>query len=229
MAKFQSYLVLGNSESTSEKTAEIARELGISILKTSPDVQIIKPEKSSPFVKKSHILIDQIRELKKTIYQKPVVNSFKLVIVKQTEKMTIDAQNSLLKIFEEPPAQVVIILTAQDKSKILPTIVSRAVTIQTVEKYSPKEEISSIIESDITQLLIDIGSLTDPNTWLKEQMLALHQKLLANIKSGNYSSLDQIQSALIHCSQAKKMIDANVSPKFVLANLIFSLKPNAHQ
>ena len=43
----------------------------------------------------------------------------------------------------------------------------------------------------------------------------------------NNYSLAEIRTAQEKCAEAKKMIEANVDAKFVLANLIFSLKLDA--
>ena len=43
--------------------------------------------------------------------------------------MTEQAQNALLKIIEEPPAQVVFLLTCNNRARVLPTILSRAAVL----------------------------------------------------------------------------------------------------
>ena len=44
--------------------------------------------------------------------------------------MNILAQNAFLKTLEEPPAYAVIILLSDNESALLPTIVSRCITLQ---------------------------------------------------------------------------------------------------
>ena len=44
--------------------------------------------------------------------------------------MNEQAQNALLKTLEEPPAYAVIILLSDNESALLPTIVSRCITLQ---------------------------------------------------------------------------------------------------
>jgi DNA polymerase-3 subunit delta' len=50
---------------------------------------------------------------------------WKVVVIAGAERMTDEAANALLKTLEEPPAHVVLILTATDAGLLLPTIVSR--------------------------------------------------------------------------------------------------------
>lgn len=78
------------------------------------------------------IKIAQIRELQEKIYQKPIVPSKKVVIIDNSEKMTEEAQNSLLKTLEEPPEYIVIILITSNENKLLNTIKSRCLKLSFV-------------------------------------------------------------------------------------------------
>ncbi len=79
------------------------------------------------------ILIDQIREMQKEISYKPYESDYKIYIINQAAKMTIQAQNSLLKTLEEPPKYAIIILINESKNELIPTIVSRC---QEVKLYN---------------------------------------------------------------------------------------------
>lgn len=57
---------------------------------------------------------------------KPVEGNKKLFIVDNADKLSAQAQNKLLKTYEEPPAYLTIILAAASENGILPTIKSRA-------------------------------------------------------------------------------------------------------
>lgn len=61
----------------------------------------------------------------------------RLVIVEHADCMTTEAQNAFLKLLEEPPADTVIILTAQVRQKLLPTIVSR---VQEIALLTPEAD-----------------------------------------------------------------------------------------
>ena len=60
---------------------------------------------------------------------KPYTGPYKIYIVDEAEKMTVQAQNALLKTIEEPPAYAVILLLANNNTSLLPTITSRCVTL----------------------------------------------------------------------------------------------------
>lgn len=88
----------------------------------NPDFSILEPEGNS-------IKIDQIRELTKKVYEKPVVSHRKVYIINDSNCMTKEAQNSLLKTLEEPPEYVTIILIASNENLFLPTIKSRCTKV----------------------------------------------------------------------------------------------------
>ncbi len=71
------------------------------------------------------ILIDQVRELQREIALSPVEARRRVVILTDFQGATPEAANCLLKTLEEPPGQVVLILTASQQGRLLPTIVSR--------------------------------------------------------------------------------------------------------
>ncbi len=215
-SKFQSYTVLGKNADLHQKSAEIASLYGADLDKVSPDISVIFPLKKL-------ISIDQIRELKRQIYQKPIASHFKIVVIQEADKLTREAQNSLLKIFEEPPKHAIIILEAPDKNTLLPTIVSRATTVNTQPSEKPHTKPSLINNKTIQNLLEEVFAIDDPIAWLDDQICALYEKLRPNVqKPSREASTEQIQNTIEKCIKAKKMIEASVNPKFVLANLIFS-------
>ena len=58
---------------------------------------------------------------------RPYSGNYKIYIVDEAEKMTVQAQNALLKTIEEPPAYAVLILITANPDAFLPTILSRCV------------------------------------------------------------------------------------------------------
>ena len=89
-----------------------------------PDIIYISHEKPNS------IGIEDIREqLISDVSIKPYTGPYKIYIVDEAEKMTVQAQNALLKTIEEPPAYAVILLLVNNGSTLLPTIASRCVTL----------------------------------------------------------------------------------------------------
>lgn len=72
--------------------------------------------------------IDRIRELKKSLAIKAggAGNNYKrAVIFKNFNTISVPAQNSILKLLEEPPLDTIIIVLVDAKNNVLPTITSR--------------------------------------------------------------------------------------------------------
>lgn len=75
------------------------------------------------------IKINQIRLLQEKISEKPIISNNKVYIINNSELMTVEAQNCLLKTLEEPPEYAVIILVLSNENKLLSTIKSRCTKI----------------------------------------------------------------------------------------------------
>lgn len=88
-----------------------------------PDFLIIEPEDGK------NIKIEQIRYLQEKIAEKPVTSEKKVYIINNSDMMTREASNALLKTLEEPPTYAVLILIAANESKLLVTIKSRCTKI----------------------------------------------------------------------------------------------------
>lgn len=81
--------------------------------------------------KVSSIGVDDIREqINDTILIMPYSSSYKIYIVDEAEKMTVQAQNALLKTMEEPPGYAILFLLTTNPELFLPTILSRCVHLK---------------------------------------------------------------------------------------------------
>jgi len=114
---------------------------------SNPDYYHIETERDN-------ILIDEIRSMQSNIIVKPLYSGRKVVLIADAEKMTVQAQNCLLKVLEEPPLYAVIVLTTSHYEALLSTIRSR-VTRFNLSRYA-KDEMRKIIESNIKQVNTDI-------------------------------------------------------------------------
>ena len=76
---------------------------------------------------KATIGVQKIRDLMPNVILSPSELEAKIYIINEADRMTEEAQNSLLKILEEPPvAETYFILCAENSEALLPTIISRA-------------------------------------------------------------------------------------------------------
>lgn len=69
--------------------------------------------------------IDRIRELKEEVAKATVEAAWRVVLLAGAERLTEQAAQAALKLVEEPPPQTLLILTAADPARLLPTLVSR--------------------------------------------------------------------------------------------------------
>jgi DNA polymerase-3 subunit delta' len=92
--------------------------------KNHPDIINVTHEKPNS------IGIEEIREqLINDVAIRPYESPYKIYIVNDAQKLTLQAQNALLKTIEEPPAYAVILLLADNPDALLPTITSRCVIL----------------------------------------------------------------------------------------------------
>lgn len=89
-----------------------------------PDIIYISHEKPNT------IGVEDIRtQINGDIDIKPYSSQRKIYIMNEGEKMTVQAQNALLKTLEEPPEYAVILILTTNVDELLPTILSRCVVL----------------------------------------------------------------------------------------------------
>ena len=155
--------------------------------KCHPDFLAVSPEKGL-------ISIEKVREIINFLSFKPKLSGLKIVIIDDSEKMTKEAQNALLKILEEPNLDNLIILVSSYPEKLLPTILSRLLVIKfslakkkEIIDYSVKEFSLSLDKAEeIAQMsqgkIAEAVKLLDKD-YLKEKIKA--QEILKKIIRGN--------------------------------------------
>jgi DNA polymerase III subunit delta' len=88
-----------------------------------PDVRVVMPEVSERGIRS--IKIEQIRQLQQDLSLSAYETRHKIALLKRFDTANVNAANAFLKTLEEPPAKVILMLTATDSESLLPTIVSR--------------------------------------------------------------------------------------------------------
>lgn len=113
---------------------------------TNPDLTVIEADGSS-------ISVEEIRKIQSSSNIRPLYSNNKVYIIVDGDKMTVQAQNSLLKTFEEPPEYCKIIITTSNVEKLLETIRSRAIKMSFI-KYT---------QNEIEEILLKNSVLTNNN------------------------------------------------------------------
>jgi DNA polymerase III subunit delta' len=107
-----------------------------------PDLHIIQNGESQ-------IKIEDIRDILKQASLRPYEGKVKVFIIDNAHKLNIESANSLLKVLEEPPKDVLIILITHKPQNIIKTVLSRCKVI----KFSP------LIRAQLENVLISNYSL----------------------------------------------------------------------
>ena len=91
---------------------------------TADDFLLIEPQQGKS------ISVGDVRSVSEWVSIRPVYAKKKVYVIRNADKMTVQAQNALLKTLEEPPPYVTAILTASNTEVLLDTIKSRCMMIQ---------------------------------------------------------------------------------------------------
>lgn len=91
---------------------------------TNPDYKIIRPAEG-----KSSIGVESVREMQEDMVKAPVFGVRKAYILDGAEQMTVQAQNAFLKILEEPPSYVLMLLLCSQTMSLLDTVKSRVIRL----------------------------------------------------------------------------------------------------
>lgn len=182
--------------------------------------------------------IDDIKLMQKKIFLKPLRSKQKAIIIKDAQLLTIEAQNAMLKILEEPPEHTIIILTAENKQSLLPTIFSRCqiIDLQTQKTLTAgeREELGKTL-SQLQTLSINYSlklaetlskNKEETILWLEKMILLTREKLLAlAVDSSINNSQLILNSQLISSLQQTHTLlkTTNVNSRIALEILFLNL------
>lgn len=96
---------------------------------------------------RDRVLTEDVKDLLSNIYLSPIESDKKVFIFNKFSTATPQAQNKLLKILEEPPANTFIILNVTNVTKVLPTVLSRC----------KKLMLKTVSDSDLSKVLTWVG------------------------------------------------------------------------
>ena len=116
----------------------------------NPDIISVRPKGKS-------IGIDEVREqITFKMRSKPYSGKYKIFVIEDANKLTVAAQNALLKTMEEPEQYGIFLLTCENYNMFLPTIISRAIilnvnplTDEAVSEYLVDNDIAGKEESEV--------------------------------------------------------------------------------
>ena len=96
-----------------------------------PDLHIVEADKGKRFIG-----IDKIRAIRQVAPIKPNDLDFHVFLINNAQNLTVQAQNALLKLLEEPPAAAYFFLICESASSLLSTVRSRAPILR-MQSFAP--------------------------------------------------------------------------------------------
>lgn len=212
---------------------------------THPDLHILDG------LDESSIGIDEVRKLASQLQYQPYSAPMQVGLILSAEKLTQEAQNSLLKDLEEPTPQTVFILTTSHEKHLLPTILSRSRKIFVNKNLDEKKSEEEIIPDDLKKYKC-FKKRFDPEIFLKNNtvdkfliieeivkqnkdnprlidvflngLLDYHRvKLLEKIKDSDLEKLEIILHNIKKITRAMHYISRNSNKRLSLENLILQL------
>jgi len=93
------------------------------------DIKLVTNALFDPKKETAAISVDTVRGMIADVYLRPYHGGRKVYIVPDADTLTVQAQNSMLKVLEEPPEYCVIILLAGKSDAFLPTVLSRVTVL----------------------------------------------------------------------------------------------------
>lgn len=139
-----------NLDKALEFSKSIFNNFGINTkLEENPDFEIIKKDD-----KEKNISIKTIRLLIKDMYLRPSNGKIKIYIIKDSENLSIESSNALLKSIEEAKDYIILIFTTNNAYSLLKTIRSRCQIIsfksQIENEFVDREKLSYILSEIIS-------------------------------------------------------------------------------
>ncbi|MBP6979711.1 hypothetical protein KBB41_01560 [Candidatus Curtissbacteria bacterium] len=211
---YQPYLLIGQKEDS--QITQILTSLKIDLDMDSPDFIRIIP--------KDEFSIEDSRLIIKKSSLSPLFSKNKVILVENFSNPSLQGQNSLLKILEEPPLSTLIILLSETKNNILPTILSRVITVDYHTKPSSKTDAISIeaFISQITSAELSLGQklmLLDKSKEADLKVLIKDLQITLNKPNLNKSELFLAKSLL----DINSLTKVNVKSRLILDNIIIAL------
>ena len=134
-----------------------------------------------------------------------------------------EAQNSLLKVLEEPPRNTIFIIITNSKSSILPTIYSR-LPFRYLKTTSIKEDIElNISNLDLKDIYIFIK---EKQKISKKEAKNLIESILLKVKN---EKIKLSENQLNFFSKSLKLLELNSKPINILTTLLLSLGNNQNK
>ncbi len=196
--------------------------------KNHPDIKWVGEDPKARSIK-----IDEIRTLLGIAAMSPFEARWKVFIICRAERMTLDAQNVLLKTLEEPPANSVFCLLVESKDALLETIRSRSFEVRLKPGLDPMQaDLESLRPQGLGEYRWD-DFFEEYQTAAKDQLSKLLDQLMFYFRKLLVERAGQPEGAAYETAwleaidliyETKDALDANANQKLALTRLAVRLK-----
>ena len=142
--------------------------------------------------------------------------------VLQVKFMTTEAQNALLKIFEEPPVNNIFFLIVRDQTIFLPTLCSRCQIISCSNNLN-NDNPNNFAQEFITQGIAERLELITKLASKKEDFRNLSLELLDNLELIYYQKKSKPKILFEIIIARRLLLQAGSSPKIILEDIALAL------
>jgi DNA polymerase-3 subunit delta' len=216
-------VTIGNSVLTAMQVSQYISTQTNSVV-AQQDITLINEDKST-------ITIDMIRSLLADMSFASFQGKVRHICLLYVDQTTIEAQNAVLKLLEEPPKNTQFWVFTQFPQVLLPTIISRCMEIvwnleddgaksQQLSTEAVSEFLLSISSVSHRALIEEAEKYPDKVTaqaYVDSLLQSIHQKNSNNPLAINTTAMNTLL-------ETKLSLSANVSPKLALEHCFFVLK-----
>ena len=195
-----------------------------------PDVKLIKPDGNS-------IKNKQIKDFQNFLRFKPNESEYKFILIDDSEKLTKSAQNTILKVLEEPPDYAKIFFVTKNANILLDTIISRGQVINfnplsnddiskyindnyeiSIEKQNMIKIFSNGIVRNVKKAIESKDFIDLRNKTIEYSNQLLYNQIISSVEGINFLKENKDQIDLIF-SQSFKSYFSTINLRYLIQKL----------
>ncbi|OGW72122.1 MAG: hypothetical protein A2Y02_02885 [Omnitrophica bacterium GWA2_52_12] len=171
-----------------------------------------------------NIKIKRVRELIHWAAFKPYEARVKVAVIDETDRLSEEGAQALLKTLEEPPAATIFLLLAQTKFQLLDTIQSRCFHVRLKAPLMPSEPAAGPVALDLTLLSDYFEKAANFKKdkaldFFDSLMATFHVKMKASASSGDAPASLEWTEAVDAVYEAKEAVEGNTNPRIAVSFL----------
>lgn len=225
-SKHMTYILVNKSTGGMEKGLKnLLKRIYGKDISQSPDIHILDPEKENS------IGIEEVKKFQKEMMYKPFQEKIQTGIIYQSEKLTPQAQNALLKTLEDSSRNSVYILCVNNEKNLLPTIISRGKMIYSLNEINSNNNTNSRLEGILEENIVEQFSKIEEFAKSKDSAVEFinhveeifKNRLELDIKNGKIDSSKENLAFLKIVQDSREKISSNCNRRLTLEAMLMQL------